>query len=42
MVSDGIKDGEWVKCVEAALKGVSWPKPSEKTGKTTVDFTVGG
>jgi hypothetical protein len=42
MVNDGLKDGEWVKCVEAALKGVSWPKPSEKTGKTTVDFTVGG
>ncbi|MCU0657322.1 MAG: hypothetical protein MUF64_19305 [Polyangiaceae bacterium] len=42
MVSDGLKDGEWVKCVETALKGVSWPKPSEKTGKTTVDFTVGG
>jgi hypothetical protein len=42
LVSDTLKDGEWTKCVEAALKEVSWPKPTEKTGKTTVEFTVGG
>jgi hypothetical protein len=42
LVSDTLKDGDWTKCVEAALKEVSWPKPTEKTGKTTVEFTVGG
>lgn len=42
LVTDTLKDSEWTKCVEAALKEVSWPKPTEKTGKTTVEFTVGG
>jgi len=42
LLNDTLKDSDWARCVESALKGVSWPKPTEKSGKTTVEFTVGG
>ncbi len=39
--ADDTKNPELHKCLEAALKAVAWPRPTEKVGKTTVEWTLG-
>jgi hypothetical protein len=41
--SDDLKDADLVKCLEAAVKTVAWPTPTDKAGgKTTLDWVVQG
>ena len=39
--TDETKNPELVKCLEGVLKMVEWPKPTEKVGKTSVEWTLG-
>lgn len=39
--ADETKSADLHKCLETVLKAVAWPKPTEKVGKTTVEWTLG-
>ncbi len=39
--SGDIKSAPLHKCLETTLRAVAWPKPTEKVGKTTVEWTLG-
>ncbi|MFO0659552.1 MAG: hypothetical protein U0165_06955 [Polyangiaceae bacterium] len=39
---DELKDATALKCIETALKGGSWPKPTTAPGTSTVELTVLG
>ena len=41
LLSDAVKDADLGKCLEASLKGVAWPKPTDKAGgKATIEFAI--
>lgn len=39
--ADETRSAELHKCLEGVLRTVSWPKPTEKVGKTTIEWTLG-